>query len=67
MCGIAGVISASGDETSIYLNTMLRSMQHRGPDGAGIMIGGEVQHRINWRIWILRKEVKLGWGMSVWQ
>lgn len=44
MCGIAGVVSANGDETSSYLKIMLESMQHRGPDGAGIMIGGKVQH-----------------------
>ena len=44
MCGIAGVVSVNGDETSSYLKIMLESMQHRGPDGAGIMIGGKVQH-----------------------
>jgi len=45
MCGIAGVVSNNEDETGPYLKRMLQSMQHRGPDGAGLMIGGNVEHK----------------------
>jgi asparagine synthase (glutamine-hydrolysing) len=62
MCGIAGVISANGDETSLYLNAMLKSMQHRGPDGAGIMIGGEVQHDDKLENLDFAKKGKIGLG-----
>lgn len=62
MCGIAGVVSASGDETSVYLNRMLESMQHRGPDGAGIMIGGEVQHQDKLEDLDFAKKGKIGLG-----
>lgn len=34
MCGIAGLLGGLGGETT--LKTMLRLMQHRGPDGEGI-------------------------------
>ena len=62
MCGIAGVVSANGDEISLYLNTMLKSMQHRGPDGAGIMIGGEVQHEDKLEDLDFAKKGKIGLG-----
>ncbi|MFQ5753209.1 MAG: asparagine synthase (glutamine-hydrolyzing), partial [bacterium] len=44
MCGIAGIVSNNEDETAPNLKRMLQSMQHRGPDGAGLMIGGKVEH-----------------------
>lgn len=62
MCGIAGVVSANGDETSSYLKTMLESMQHRGPDGAGIMIGGEVQHKDKLKDLNFNNKGKIGLG-----
>lgn len=45
MCGIAGIVSNNEDETGSCLKRMLASMQHRGPDGAGLMIGGNVEHK----------------------
>jgi len=45
MCGIAGVVSINESETSSNLEKMLHSMKHRGPDGAGLMIGNKVEHR----------------------
>lgn len=45
MCGIAGLVSNNEDETAPNLKRMLQSMQHRGPDGAGLMIGGNVEHK----------------------
>ncbi|MFQ5770296.1 MAG: asparagine synthase (glutamine-hydrolyzing) [bacterium] len=45
MCGIAGIVSKNEDETAANLKRMLYSMQHRGPDGAGMMIGKNVEHK----------------------
>jgi len=44
MCGIAGIVSSDENETGRYLKKMLKSMQHRGQDGAGLMIGSIVEH-----------------------
>ncbi|MEJ2054696.1 MAG: asparagine synthase (glutamine-hydrolyzing) [Calditrichaceae bacterium] len=45
MCGIAGVVSLNEAETASNLKKMLHSMKHRGPDGAGLMIGNKVEHK----------------------
>jgi asparagine synthase (glutamine-hydrolysing) len=39
MCGIAGISSLDGKDVSSDLRTMLRMMEHRGPDGVGIILG----------------------------
>lgn len=44
MCGIAGIVSDNENETASKLKQMLQSIQHRGPDGAGVMIAGNVEH-----------------------
>ncbi len=41
MCGIAGLTASRPVELGNALKTMLKSMQHRGPDGAGFAIGRE--------------------------
>lgn len=41
MCGIAGLVSNSYREMGPLLEEMLTSMKHRGPDGAGYVIGNE--------------------------
>lgn len=43
MCGIAGIVSESETEIGGPLKRMLESMKHRGPDGAGFVIGGVVE------------------------
>ncbi len=46
MCGIAGLVSSDeSDETGQRLKRMLQTMLHRGPDGAGFVIGGEAQRK----------------------
>jgi asparagine synthase (glutamine-hydrolysing) len=45
MCGIAGIVTTKESETSSKLKMMLHSMKHRGPDGAGLMIGKSVEHK----------------------
>jgi len=45
MCGIAGIVSNEESKIGRYLKDMLKVMQHRGPDGAGLMIGGIVEHK----------------------
>jgi asparagine synthase (glutamine-hydrolysing) len=45
MCGIAGIISNSEEELGGSLRTMLETMHHRGPDGAGYVIGDHVEHK----------------------
>lgn len=62
MCGIAGVVSVNEDETSSQLKTMLESMQHRGPDGAGLMIGGEVEHKDKLEEMNFNRKGKIGLG-----
>lgn len=54
MCGIAGIVSNYERDLGPLLEEMLRAQRHRGPDGAGIVIGGEVERKasldeINWR------------------
>ena len=40
MCGIAGIVSAPGDEGfRLALGRMMRIQQHRGPDGEGTWSG----------------------------
>ena len=41
MCGIAGLVSNNYREMGPLLEEMLISMKHRGPDGAGYVIGNE--------------------------
>jgi len=44
MCGIAGVVSSiSNDNIGLLLNKMLKTMQHRGPDGAGYAVNHSVK------------------------
>jgi asparagine synthase (glutamine-hydrolysing) len=43
MCGIAGIVSEKHRELGPLLEQMLLTLQHRGPDGAGCVIGGESQ------------------------
>jgi asparagine synthetase B (glutamine-hydrolysing) len=45
MCGIAGIVTSETDRAGRQLESMLRAMQHRGPDGAGFAIGGVVERR----------------------
>jgi asparagine synthase (glutamine-hydrolysing) len=39
MCGIAGIASSNYRELGPLLKEMLGAMRHRGPDGAGLVIG----------------------------
>jgi asparagine synthase (glutamine-hydrolysing) len=43
MCGIAGIVSQDERELGPLLKPMLIEMQHRGPDGAGFVIGSKLQ------------------------
>lgn len=45
MCGIAGIVSPEERELGPLLQPMLVQMQHRGPDGAGFVIGEELQRK----------------------
>ncbi len=45
MCGIAGIVSAEPRDLGPLLESMLRVQQHRGPDGAGIVVGRTCQRR----------------------
>jgi asparagine synthase (glutamine-hydrolysing) len=63
MCGIAGIISNSEDETGPKLKRMLCAMQHRGPDGVGIMIDGKMEHKRKIdEIKLLLKKGEIGLG-----
>ena len=43
MCGIAGVFNLSGDSVSREtLKSMVKSIAHRGPDGEGLYVSGNV-------------------------
>ncbi len=44
MCGIAGIISQEESDLGAPLKRMLGTMEHRGPDGAGFMVGNLIQH-----------------------
>jgi len=44
MCGIAGIVIRSAEKKGgILLKQMLQAMEHRGPDGAGFVIGGALE------------------------
>ncbi|HEX5131885.1 MAG TPA: asparagine synthetase B [Candidatus Krumholzibacteria bacterium] len=45
MCGIAGVVSAHSRDLGPLLKSMLEAQHHRGPDGAGIVVGRVCQRR----------------------
>ena len=45
MCGIAGIVSREDENLGPLLRRMLGSMHHRGPDGAGYVIGNAVDRR----------------------
>ncbi|HEX5399618.1 MAG TPA: asparagine synthetase B [Verrucomicrobiae bacterium] len=45
MCGIAGIVSRSESDLGTPLKRMLNSMHHRGPDGAGFVIGKVAERR----------------------
>jgi asparagine synthase (glutamine-hydrolysing) len=42
MCGIAGVLGKEEEDVVPLLRSMLESIKHRGPDGAGIVASGKV-------------------------
>ena len=45
MCGIAGIVAGEETDLGNPLRRMLGSMHHRGPDGAGFVIGDVVERR----------------------
>lgn len=45
MCGIAGMVSSTSRELGPLLKEMLHTLQHRGPDGAGYVIGSECERK----------------------
>jgi asparagine synthase (glutamine-hydrolysing) len=42
MCGIAGLLSKKGENVIPLLRGMLEGIEHRGPDGVGVMAPGKV-------------------------
>ena len=44
MCGIAGILSKDDKDVVPLLRGMLETIEHRGPDGAGITASGKVCH-----------------------
>src|SRR5687767_2944372 len=42
MCGIAGILSKSGENVVPLVGTMLSCMVNRGPDGAGLVANGQI-------------------------
>ena len=42
MCGIAGVVSREKADVGSELRTMLETMHHRGPNGAGYVVGNSI-------------------------
>jgi asparagine synthase (glutamine-hydrolysing) len=42
VCGIAGLLSKKGENVVPLLRDMLESIEHRGPDGAGVTASGKV-------------------------
>ena len=42
MCGIAGILSKSGENVVPLVGIMLSCMVHRGPDGAGLVADGQI-------------------------
>lgn len=45
MCGIAGVVSSTRRELGPLLREMLHTLHHRGPDGAGYVIGSVCERK----------------------
>ncbi|MCI0558401.1 MAG: asparagine synthetase B, partial [Nitrososphaera sp.] len=45
MCGIAGILSKTGENVVPLVGKMLRCMVNRGPDGAGILANGRIFKR----------------------
>jgi asparagine synthase (glutamine-hydrolysing) len=64
MCGIAGLVSSDeSDETGKRLRRMLRTMLHRGPDGAGFVIGGKAERKFEFEdLDFQGKKGKVGMG-----
>lgn len=44
MCGIAGINSIESHHVGDELVKMLKTMKHRGPDGSGVYIDGQIIH-----------------------
>ena len=42
MCGIAGILSKSGENVVPLVGAMLSCMANRGPDGAGLIADGQI-------------------------
>ncbi|MFQ5835082.1 MAG: asparagine synthetase B family protein [bacterium] len=42
MCGIVGIVNPKKIRTAQRLLTMLHAIRHRGPDGAGLYVGGRI-------------------------
>ncbi|MFQ5803813.1 MAG: asparagine synthetase B family protein [Candidatus Methylomirabilales bacterium] len=47
MCGIAGVISTDGSDVASKLRTMMEALRHRGPNGAGFVVGDMISRADN--------------------
>ncbi|NIM18683.1 MAG: hypothetical protein GTO51_00310 [Candidatus Latescibacteria bacterium] len=45
MCGIAGIVSKTSRDLGPLLEAMLRAQHHRGPDGAGMVVGTHCQRK----------------------
>jgi asparagine synthase (glutamine-hydrolysing) len=63
MCGITGIISHDIKKTGPLLEILLQAMQHRGPDGAGILLDGQIQRKrkiteLNFKV----RQSKIGLG-----
>lgn len=46
MCGIAGIVSEVDRELGPLLKEMLMTLEHRGPDGAGFVIGDSCERQL---------------------
>jgi asparagine synthase (glutamine-hydrolysing) len=42
MCGIAGIVGSGAEKTGFRLQSMLESIDHRGPDDSGVFIQNEI-------------------------
>ena len=42
MCGIAGIVSKNGENVVPLVGSMLSCMVNRGPDGAGLVVNGQI-------------------------
>lgn len=45
MCGIAGMVSSTSQELGPLLKEMLHTLHHRGPDGAGYVMGSVCERK----------------------